>query len=197
MYAATIALYHSELVKNLGHISEKLHLYSYIFNWHNIDFPAPYEDYTTFGRLNSDVALKVLYVPFEEKNICPEYISNRDFDKKDQIILLKISDGKGKWHFLALPSILDEDGVKRPNKSLYRLMEGISSKSYGDFYCLGCFSSFRTKTTLENHVNLCKNNEFVKIELPTEGNNFKRYKPGDKSLKMNTVICASFTLHYL
>ena len=174
MYAATIALYHSELVKNLGHISEKLHLYSYIFNWHNIDFPAPYEDYTTFGRLNSDVALKVLYVPFEEKNICPEYISNRDFDKKDQIILLKISDGKGKWHFLALPSILDEDGVKRPYKSLSRLMEGISSNSHGDFYCLGCFSSFRTKSTLKNHVDLCKNNKFAKIELAEEGSNFKR-----------------------
>ena len=87
--------------------------------------------------------------------------------------MLKISDGKGKWHFLALPSILDEDGVKRRNKSLYRLMEGISSKSCGDFNCLGCFSSFRTKTTLENHVNLCKNNEFAKIKLPEEGSNFK------------------------
>ena len=39
--------------------------------------------------------------------------------------------------------------------------------------------------------------EFVKIELPEEGINFKSYKPGDKSLKVNTVIYASFTLHYL
>ena len=76
-------------------------------------------------------------------------------------------------------------------------MEGILSKSYGDFYCLGCFSSFRIKNTLENHVNLCKNNEFAKIELPEEGSDFKRYKPGDKSLKMNTAIYANFTLHYL
>ena len=67
MYAATIALYCSELGKNPGRISEKLHLYSDIFNWHNIDFPASYVDYTTFERLNSDVALNVLYVPFEEK----------------------------------------------------------------------------------------------------------------------------------
>ena len=42
--------------------------------------------------------------------------------KKDQVILLKISDGKGKWHFLALPSVLDNDSVKRPYKSLSRLI---------------------------------------------------------------------------
>ena len=67
MYAATITLYPSELGKNPRRINEKLHLYSDIFNWHNIDFPASYEDYTTFERLNSDFALNVLYVPFEEK----------------------------------------------------------------------------------------------------------------------------------
>ena len=106
--------------------------------------------------------------------------------------MLKISDGKGKWHFLALPSNLDEDGVKRPYKSLSRLMEGISSKSHDNFYCLGCFNSFRTETTLKNHVDLCKNNKFTKIELPEECSNFKRYKPGAKSLKMNTVIYADF-----
>ena len=67
MYAATITLYRSELGKNPRRINEKLHLYSDIFNWHNIDFPASYEDYTTFERVNSDFALNVLYVPFEEK----------------------------------------------------------------------------------------------------------------------------------
>ena len=187
MYAATTALYHSELGKNPGRISKKLDILVHCFNWHDITFPASYEDYTTFERLNSDVALNVLYVPFEEQNVCPEDISNRKFDIKDQIILLKISDEKGKWHFLALPSILDEDGVKRPYKSFSRLMEGISSNNHGDFYCLGCFSSFRTKTTLENHAALCKNNKFAKIDLPEKGSNFKRYKPGAKNEHCN--IC--------
>ena len=71
-------------------------------------------------------------------------------------------------------------------------MEGISSNNHDNFYCLGCFSSFRTKSTLENHVDLCKNNEFAKIKLPEEDSNFKRYRPGAKSLKMETVIYTDF-----
>ena len=120
------------------------------------------------------MALNILYIPSEEENVLPEYISNRNFDKKDQGILLKISHGKDKGHFIALPNDLDEDGVKRPYKSSSRLMEGISSNSHENYYCLGSFHSFRTETTLKSHVDLCKNNKFAKIDLPEEGSSFKR-----------------------
>ena len=94
--------------------------------------------------------------------------------------------------FLALPSMLNEDGVKRPTKGLSRLMEGMKSKSHGDFYCYGCFHSFCAESTLKKHVELCKYNGFCKIELPEEDKNIKRYAPGAKSLKMNSVIYADF-----
>ena len=73
-------------------------------------------------------------------------------------------------------------------------MEGISSKSHDDFYCYGCLHSFRSQSALKNHVDLCKNknNKFSKIELPNSENDFKKYNPGGKSLKMNTVIYADF-----
>ena len=87
-----------------------------------------------FEKLNDVVALNILYVAFNEVSIFPEYISKRNFDKKHQIVLVKIGDDEGKWHFLALPSNLDEDGFRRPKKSISRLFEGISSKSHGDFY---------------------------------------------------------------
>ena len=106
--------------------------------------------------------------------------------------MLKITDESEKWHFSELPSILDEDGVKRPTKSLSRLMEGISSKSHGDFYCYGCSHSFCTQSTLKNYVELCKYNKFCKIELRKEDKNIKQYAPGAKSLKMNSVIYADF-----
>ena len=192
MHAITIALFHKELGTNPERITKKLIAYAQKFNWHDIDFPASYEDYAIFEKLNEDVALNVLYVPFNEVNICPEYISKRNFNTKNQVTLLKITDESDKWHFLALPSILDEDGVKRPTKSLSRLMEGIASKSHGDFYCYGCLHSFCTQSTLKNYVELCKYNDFCKIELPKEGKNIKQYAPGAKSLKMNSVIYADF-----
>ena len=178
MYAITIALCHEGLGKNPGRISSKLIEYGNAFNWHDIDFPATYDDYITFERLNNIVALNVLYVPLNEINICPEYISKYNFDKRHQVVLLKIGDDKGKWHYLALPSNLDEDGFRRPKKSISRLFEGISSKSHGDFYCYGCLHSFRTEIALKNHVDLCKNNKFAKIELPN----------GEKSSKSISLV---------
>ena len=95
--------------------------------------------------------------------------------------------------FWALPSILNEDGVKRPTKGLSRLMEGMASKSHCDFYCYGCFHSFCAEPTLKKHVELCKYNDFCKIKLPEEDKNIKQYGPGAKSLKMNSVIYADLS----
>ena len=192
MYGIAIALFHEALGKNPGRISKELIKYANAFNWHDIDFLITYEDYITFERLNEAVAINILYVPLNEVNICPEYISKRNFDKKNQVVLVKIGDDKGKWHFLALPSNLDEDGIRRPKKSISRLMEGISSNSHDDFYYYGCLHSFRTEIALKNHVDSCKNNKFTKTELPNEENKFKKSNPGGKSLKMNTVIHADF-----
>ena len=192
MYAIAIALFDEALGKNPGRISKELIKYANAFNWHDIDFPATYEDYITFERLNEAVSLNILYVPLNEVNICPEHISKRNFDKKHQVVLVKVGDDKGKWHFPALPSNLDEAGIRRPKKSISRLMEGISSNSHDDFYCYECLHSFRTEIAIKNHVDLCKNNKLAKIELPNEENKFKKYNPGGKSLKMNTVIYADF-----
>ena len=187
MYSIAIALYYEALGNNPGRISKKLIEYVNAFNWHEISFPASY-DYVLLEKLNV-VALNILYVPLNEANICREYISKFNFDKKHQVVLVKIGDDEGKWHFLAFPSNLDEYGLfRRPKKSISRLLEGISSKGHGEFYCYECLHSFRTEIALKNHVDLCKNNKFAKIELPNGEKKFKKCKPGVKSLKINTVI---------
>ena len=62
--------------------------------------------------------------------------------------------------FLALPSTPTNDGYLRPTKSLSKLMNGVSCKIHRDFYCYGCFHSFRAESVLNNHGELCKNNKF-------------------------------------
>ena len=51
MYSITIALFHEALGHNPGHISKKLIEYVYLYNWHEIDFPASYDDYVLFEKL--------------------------------------------------------------------------------------------------------------------------------------------------
>ena len=65
---------------------------------------------------------------------------NLTYDK--QIILLMITDGE-KWHYLVV-------------KNLSGLFKGITSNHYGDFYCLNCFHSYRTKNKLEAHKKYVK-----------------------------------------
>lgn len=68
------------------------------------DFPASMRNYKVFERDNEDIARNILYVPFEKKEIRPEDVSKHNFERKNQVTLLKISDTKGTWHFLALKS---------------------------------------------------------------------------------------------
>ena len=85
-----------------------------------------------------------------------------------------------------------DDGYLRPTKRFSKLMNGISSKNHGDFYCYGCFHSCRTKSVLYKHTELCKDNKFCDIQLPKQGKNFKYHKPGSNSLKITYVIYADF-----
>ena len=128
MFAVTIALYHKEIGKKLGHISQKLLDCVLKFNWDYIDFPASISTIKYLEKNNEDVALNILYVSYDTEQIRPEYISKYNFDRKNQLTLLKITDGKGAWHFLALKSEPTEDGFMRPTKDFSRLMENKSSK---------------------------------------------------------------------
>ena len=81
MYAATIALYHKELGSNPERISKKLLEDMLLLNLHDIDFPASYEDYAIFEKLIEDIALNVLYIPYERKPVCGEYISQHNISQ--------------------------------------------------------------------------------------------------------------------
>ena len=62
---------------------------------------------------------------------------------------------KESWHYLAV-------------KTLPALFRGTTSKSNGDFYCLNCLHSFRTKNKLRFREKVCKNKAFCAIVLPSQ-----------------------------
>ena len=130
MNALTIALNHRDIGKNTSRISEKLFNHILKYNWDYIDFPASTPDYKIFEMNNEDIALNILYVRYGTEQIRPN-ISNYNFvRKKKTLTLLKITDDKGTWHFLALKSEPTEDGFMRPTKDFSQLMRNKSLKSH-------------------------------------------------------------------
>ena len=61
-----------------------------------------------------------------------------------------ISNGKKLWHYLVV-------------KKLSALLRGITSKNNGEFYCVNCPHSFRTKKQQKKNFNRLK--VYVKIKL--------------------------------
>ena len=50
------------------------------------------------------IALNILFVPYNTKQIRPAYISKYNHKGDNQVILLMITDNK-KWHYLSVKSI--------------------------------------------------------------------------------------------
>ena len=87
-----------------------------------------------------------------------------------------ITDGK-KCHYLAI-------------KSISALLRRITSNHNGDFYCLNCFHSYRTKGTLKKHEKLCNNHNYCYVKMPNEEEKILKYNPGENSLKVPFMIYA-------
>ena len=81
-------------------------------------------------------------MPYNSEQIRYAYISKHNSTHEDEVILLMITDNK-KMHYLVV-------------KSLSALFRGKNSKNNGDFYCLNCLHSYRTKNKLSKHENICK-----------------------------------------
>ena len=132
-YATTLALNFNNINKDPQRIS-KIKPFIDNYNWNGINFPAAKKYWNKFEVNNKNVALNILYVPFNTKKIEIAYKSKYHLIRDNQIILLIISNGEN-WHYLVI-------------KSLSGLLRGISSNHNSDYYCLNCFHSYRTEINL-------------------------------------------------
>ena len=76
-------------------------------------------------------------MPHNTGEIRRAYNSKHNLKRKNQAILLMITDGE-KWHYLAV------------KKKLSPLLGGITSYRVGDLHCLNCLRSYRS--------DICNNN---------------------------------------
>ena len=168
-YAVTLALNFDKIKKDQQRIS-KIKPFIDQCNWKDIDFPSTSKDWRKF-ELNNKIALNILYVPHNTRKVNVAYKSS---DK--QVILLMITDGE-KWHYLVV-------------KDLPGLLRGITSSHHGDFNCLNCFRSYRTRSKFETHKKICENHDYCRVRMPTKDNNIIKYNQGEKSIKLPFVVYA-------
>ena len=93
------------------------------------------------GENNKTIALNILFVKHDTKQIKHAQKSKHNVKRENQEILLMITDGT-KCDYLAV-------------KILSALPKGIESSHDGDFYYLNCFHSYSTKEKLKKHEGVC------------------------------------------
>ena len=113
-YAVAVALNHEIIKKDPQRIS-KIKPFIDQYHWKGIEFPSHSEDWKKFQQ-NKTIALNILFVPYNTKQIRHAYKSKSNHKPDDQIILLIITDGK-KCQYLAV-----------------KACKGIASNYNGDFY---------------------------------------------------------------
>ena len=150
-----------EQIKNHTERISKIKLFIDQYNWKEIDFPSHKKVWRKFEPNNKSNALNILYVLYNTEEIRHAYKSKYNLNGENQVILLMITDGE-KWHYLAV-------------KKLHAFFKGITSKHDGDFYCLNCFHSFRTKNKLKKHKNVCENHKYCYVEMPKEDNKILKF----------------------
>ena len=65
-----------------------------------------------------------------------------------------------------------------------------TSKHYGDFYCLNCLHSFRTKNKLKYNEKICNKKDFCGTVMQSEKDNILEFNQYVKSDKMPDIVYA-------
>ena len=175
-FALTVALNYEQIEKKNSERIPKIKPFIDQYNFKEIDFPSHSKDWKKFESSNKSIALNILYVPHNTKEIRHAYKSKYNLNRKNQVVLLMITDGE-KWLYVAV-------------KNLSALFRGITSKHVGDFYCLNCFCSYRTENKFKKHKNVCENHGYCYVEMLEEDNKVLKYNHGEKPMKVPFTIYA-------
>ena len=74
------------------------------YNWKDISFPSRKKDMKKFESNNKSIALNILYVAHNTKEIRHTYKSKYILEQENQVILLMITDDK-KWYYLTVEKL--------------------------------------------------------------------------------------------
>ena len=172
-YAVTTTLNYQNIKHNPERIT-KIKPFINNYDWNGIYFPSHEKDWNKFELNNKKIALNVVFIPYNTKQIrlacIPKYNSNRG----KQANLLMVTDNNKKWHYLF-------------RKRLSALLKGIISVHVGDF-CLNCFYSFTTENVLEKHENVCQDHDYCYVEMFDKDNSILKYNSEEKHMRVLFIM---------
>ena len=93
-YSLVVALRHNEIKSHPERIQGNHHLFSCDYNWQGIDFLAGIKEWKRFEKNNETIALNILQVPHDEIKITHAYKSKYNHTRKNQVVLLMVTDGE-------------------------------------------------------------------------------------------------------
>ena len=100
VYSIVVALNHQN-IRNHPEKTTNINPFINQYNWKDIELTARIKDWKKFEKNNETITINVLQVPHNEKNITHVYKLKHNHTRKNQVVLLMITDGK-KWHYIAL-----------------------------------------------------------------------------------------------
>ena len=92
-YSIVAALTHQKIPNHPERISN-LKPFINNYNWNDLEFPAGQKDYSAFEKNNSEIALNILYIPYNTEEIIPSYISKHNKIRNIQANLIMITDNE-------------------------------------------------------------------------------------------------------
>ena len=154
-------------------ITKILRLQAEKLNWKDLKFPMETKDISRFEKLN-EISINVY--GYDKDAVYPLSVSKAGHSTS--VNLLFISKDEKKHYCLI--------------KSMSRLLSSqTSTKEHKKFYCPRCLNSFGRQDLLDKHLELCQDNEAVRIKMPEEGT-FVEFKNYHKQMDMPFVIYADF-----
>ena len=134
------------------------HFISREYNWEGIEFLAGIKDWKIFEKNNETITLNILQVPHNEIRISHAYKSECNRKRKNQVVLLMITDGE-KWDYIALKSEPTDDGFIRLIKSLSKLFRRITQ------ILIEIFVGLIVYIHLEQIMHLKNMSDYVKVKI--------------------------------
>ena len=171
-HAVKVALNYEEIKKDQQRITKTF----YKYNWVGINFPPEKDGWKKLGKYNVTIALNGFYA--KKEKMYPASVSKHNSNCEKHVIPLIIWNGEKQWHYLAV-------------KRLSALLRGITSKNNGDFYCLNCLHSFRTKNKLGSHKRVCENKDFCTVIISPEDTKISEFNQYQKSHKAPFITYAN------